>query len=75
MKKYAIFKMSANGQGGYDLCDMTSSLEPTEDEIKVQEFCKNMNKFKPDNWHYFKVFEINKNGQALSPNTGDVIRF
>lgn len=73
MKKYAIFKMSSNGQGGYDLFTMVSNLEPTENKQNADEVCRKMNEFKPDSWHYFQVFEINEKGQALSPSSGEII--
>lgn len=73
MKRYAIFQMNANGQGGYHLCKMVTRIDPTEDKQKAVEFCKKMNEYKPDSWHYFQVFEINENNQPLSWNSGEVI--
>lgn len=66
--------MNANGQGGYDLIGMVDKFEPTEIKNEADDFCGNMNKYKPDSWHYFQVFEINENRQAISPSSGEIIK-
>ena len=72
-KMYSVFRMTSNGQGGYDLSETFNDFNPTENKNTAEEYCNLLNKDKTDSWHYFQVFEINEKEQAISPSSGEVI--
>lgn len=72
MKKYAIFQENANGQGGYDTVRMIDKYKPSTNKQEMEDICSMMNKWKPDSWHYFTIYEVNDNNEPMCH--GDVIK-
>ena len=63
--KYAIFRCTASGNGGWDISKEIFFKEPSTNKADLEKVCEEENKNKTDQWHYFSVYEINDGMKAL----------
>lgn len=66
---YAIFEMSSIDKDNlFKLKNMASNFKPTKYKDAADAVCEKMNEYRLDNFHCFKVFEVNKKNQPIHPD-------
>lgn len=64
-KRYAIFELRGTGQGGWDICGIVTKFAPSTDKQSLEEVCHKMNKYKPNSWVDFCIYEINEKDEPM----------
>lgn len=72
MKRYAIFEMTASGNGGWDLKGIVSKYPPSTNKQEMERTCSLMNKYKSNSWYDFSVYEVNDKNEPMCH--GEIIK-